>query len=243
MKHVYALLVLVLLGLAGCSIATSVTRGSGNVITESRSVSNFQKVDLAGIGELNITIGDTESLTIEADDNLMPLIKTSVENGTLSIGLDTARGTIGLNPTKPIRYTLQAKTLDSLVVSGAGNVNLPSVTSDTFEIRTTGAGNITIPQLMATTLTVAITGAGNMTLGGEVQTQDIRLSGLGNYSAGDLKSTNATVTISGAGNATVWASDSLDARLSGAGSVSYYGSPQVTQSISGVGAIRPLGNK
>lgn len=243
MKYLYALFVLVLLGLAGCSIATNVTRGSGNIVTETRPVSNFQKVDLAGIGELNITQGDTESLTIEADDNLMPLLKTTVENGTLIIGLDTTRGSVALNPSKPIKYTLQAKALDSIVVSGAGNVNVPAVTSESFEIRTSGAGNITIPELEAITLRAGISGAGNITLGGEVPTQNVTLSGLGNYSAENLKSTNATVAISGAGSATVWASDSLDARLTGAGSVSYYGSPQVQQTVSGLGAIRSLGNK
>lgn len=243
MKSLTAMLVLVVLALVGCSFATTVTRGSGNVITESRPVSNFQRVQLSGIGELNITQGDTEGLTIEADDNLMPLIKTTVTNGTLDIGLDTTRGFISLNPTKPIRYNLQTKTLDSIVVSGAGNVNAPSLKGDTLTVRTSGAGNITIPQIQATTLTTGISGAGNMTLGGEVQTQDATLSGLGNYNAADLKSTNASVSISGAGNAQVWATDTLNARLSGAGTVAYYGSPKVNQVISGVGSIKSLGTK
>lgn len=243
MKYLTAILALALFGLAGCSFATTVTRGSGKMITESRPVSNFQRVDLSGIGELNITQGETESLTIEADDNLMPYIKTTVQNGTLNIGLDTTRGAISLNPSKPIKYTLQAKTLDSIVVSGAGNVNAPSIKSDSFTVRTSGAGNITIPQVQATTLTSGISGAGSMTLGGQAGTQNATLSGLGNYSAGDLKSTNATVNLTGAGSATVWATDSLDARISGAGSITYYGSPQVKQNISGLGSIKSLGNK
>ncbi|MCC7161431.1 MAG: DUF2807 domain-containing protein [Anaerolineae bacterium] len=243
MKYLITALALALIGLVGCSLATNVTRGSGNVITESRAVSNFQRVQLSGVGELEIVQGDTESLTIQADDNLMPLIKTTVTNGTLDIGLDTTRGLLALNPAKPIRYTLQVKTLDSIVVSGAGNVSAPSLKGDSLTVRTSGAGNVTIPQIQATTLTTGISGAGNMTLGGEVQTQDATLSGLGNYNAADLKSTNASVSISGAGSARVWATDTLNARLSGAGSVEYYGSPQVRQTVSGLGSIKSLGAK
>jgi hypothetical protein len=43
--------------------------------------------------------------------------------------------------------------------------------------------------------------------------------------------------------ATIWAIQSLDARISGSGSVKYYGSPTVDSSGSGSGKIRGLGGK
>ncbi len=243
MKVRLGILVLALGALMGCGFNLNVTRGSGNVITESRAVSGFHAVTLAGVGELNITRGDAESLTIEADDNLMPLITTRVDNGTLTIGWDTNRGTISVDPTRPIRYTLQVKNLDAVVLAGAGNINAPSLIADNFVLTSSGAGNVNLTQLTAKSLQATISGAGSMNVSGEAETQTASLTGLGSYNAGDLKTHSTTVTVSGAGGATVWAATALDVKISGAGSVSYYGSPQVTQSISGVGSVKGLGNK
>ena len=243
MKYLIAVLTLVLIGLAGCGMATGVTRGSGNVITESRPVSNITGVNLAGVGALNITQGDTESLTIQADDNLMPFITTTVQDGTLVIGIDTSKGAVTLSPSTPIKYELQVKTLDSILVSGAGSIQAPALKSDVLTVTTSGAGNIYLPSVEAASLTAGISGAGNMSLAGQVESQQVLLSGLGNYSAGELKSTNAAVNISGAGSADVWVTDTLNARINGAGSINYFGSPKVTPVLSGAGSIQSLGPK
>src|SRR4051794_15454674 len=114
-----ALVVSCLIGCAGIG-GFNVTRGSGNVITQKRDVSGFSSVVLAGVGDLAITQGDAEGLTISAEDNLLPLIKTEVKNNILTIGLNDGVVSGGLLPTKPIQYNLQVKALDSIQLSGAG---------------------------------------------------------------------------------------------------------------------------
>lgn len=239
-----SMLLLLLAAFIGCTgINLNVTRGSGNVVTESRAVSGFHAVTLAGFGDLQVTRGDTESLTIEAEDNLVPLITTQVSNGVLTIGWDTSRGTISANPTRPVKYNLQVKDLDSIVLAGAGNINAPSLTADNFVLTSSGAGNINLNQLQVKNLQATISGAGSMTVSGQADSQTAMLTGLGSYTAGDLKTGATTVTVSGAGSATVWAADTLDVKISGAGSVNYFGSPKVTQSITGVGSVKSSGNK
>ena len=49
----------------------NVVRGSGILITEDRPVSGFTAIQLDGAGRLFIVQGDSESLKIRADDNLM----------------------------------------------------------------------------------------------------------------------------------------------------------------------------
>ncbi len=243
MKVLLTLLALGLVTLTACALPVNSVRGSGNVVTESRTVSGFDKVTLSGIGELDITQGDSESLTIQADDNLMPYITTVVQNGTLEIGLETSRGFVSLAATRGIKYTLQVQNLTALTVSGAGNVQMPALKTTNLTLRTSGAGNTTLSGLEASTVNTGLSGAGSIVLAGTVQTQEANLSGLGSYNAADLASASATVSISGAGSATVWATDSLNARITGAGSISYYGDPQVTQNITGLGSIRSLGSK
>ena len=48
--------------------------GSGNVVKETREARDFDSVSLTGIGALIIQQTGEESLTIEADDNILPLL-------------------------------------------------------------------------------------------------------------------------------------------------------------------------
>src|SRR5512134_3419247 len=50
--------------------------GSGNVITQTREVGDFDKVSFSSFGELTIQQGESESLSIEAEDNVLAEIET-----------------------------------------------------------------------------------------------------------------------------------------------------------------------
>lgn len=228
----------------GCgNFSINATRGSGNVISETRAVSNFHSVVLAGIGELNLTQGDTEALTIQAEDNLMPLLTSEVKDGVLTIGVKTGTAETSIVPTKPVRYDLRVKNLDSIQLSGAGNIIAPSLKSETLKLGTSGAGNVNLNQLDVKQLVVTLSGAGNMTVAGQGDSQQVTVSGLGSYNAGDFKTNMTDISLTGAGSATVWAEQTLNGKISGAGSINYYGSPQVTSSVSGIGAVKQLGTK
>jgi len=201
--------------LSGCNVNIGGTSGSGSIKTETRSVSGFSKVAFTGIGELAIAQTGTESLTISAEDNLLPLLTSTVSGGTLSLGLKQGNTII---PTKPIIYTLTVKQLSDVSLSGAGSIN---------------AVNITGPAL-----NVTISGAGQMTISGSAPSQTVLVSGVGDYNAKAFQTDATQVTISGTGSAVVSASKTLNATVSGTGTVTYYGSPRVTQSVSGVGSIK-----
>lgn len=231
--------------LAGCGLGINVgsfrvVTGSGHVATESRAVSGFSAVELSGFGELTVTQGDSESLSIEAEDNFLPLILTEVRGNTLVIRIQQFTT---MNPTKPIRYDVKLKNINALTLSGAGSVQSDGIKADRLNLTVSGAGNLDIKNAQAADLAVTSSGVGNIQLAGEITGQNVTLSGLGNYKAGDLKSKTARVNVSGAGNETLWASDSLDVNISGAGSVEYYGSPELTRKISGLGSVRSLGSK
>jgi hypothetical protein len=247
MKRTVTILIVFLIAaiLAGCGVgpfgvASSVVTGSGNVRTEDRQVSNFTALNLTGVGDVTITQGDSESFSIEAEDNLIPLIETEVRGGVLLIGL---RNSTAIVPRKNITMKVGLKKLDNLTLSGAGNIHSAGITSDRLSLTLTGAGGLQIDKLSASQLTLVLSGTGGAKLAGEVSNQTATLSGVGNYSASELKSSAAKVAISGAGDATVWATDKLDATISGVGSVKYYGSPSLTKQISGAGQVQQLGQK
>ncbi|MEJ5308325.1 MAG: head GIN domain-containing protein [Anaerolineae bacterium] len=208
--------------------------GSGNVIEENRDVRDFSRVRLAGFGRLHIERGDTESLRIEAEDNLLQYITTEVEDGELDIRWQ--KNILATNR-QPINFYLTVKTLDTITLDGAGDIEASNMRAETFTVNANGAGNFNLSDLNVDTLFVTLSGAGNVTLTGEATTQTVKINGLGNYQARDLWSTTAKVEINAAGSATVRVSEKLDATINGAGSIYYYGNPTVSQRVAGVGKI------
>src|SRR5262245_36154117 len=93
-------LCLVCLALAGCDVDVTVNgqnwgvgsaretvKGSGVVATEVRPVEPFTAISLLGPGHVVIERTGTESVTVMADDNLLPLIKSEVRGGTLFLSV------------------------------------------------------------------------------------------------------------------------------------------------------------
>ena len=83
----------------GCSnfewSGTSI-KGSGNVVSETRQLTHFDRVTIFGSGHLTVVQGEQEGLTIQADDNLLPYIKSEVAGGSLKLGPED----VNLRPTK-----------------------------------------------------------------------------------------------------------------------------------------------
>jgi hypothetical protein len=212
--------------------------GSGNVVSEQRDVGDFDEVVLSGVGQLYMTQTGSESLTIEAEDNIMPLLTSEVHGRRLVLG--TEPGT-HFSPKKPIRFTLTVKDLSAVRISGAGNAEIPALGTQSLRLEISGAGNMTVTGLAAERVELTLSGAGSLTCAGEVRDQEARISGAGSYHGEDLASMTARVTISGTGSAYVRVSEQLDARVSGVGSIVYRGSPTVRKSVSGVGRITQRG--
>ena len=198
---------------SGCAIVG--VPGSGTITTESREVSGFTAVALAGSGRLVVEQGEKETLSITADDNLLPLITSEVKDGKLRLGL---KSNTSIKPSKEIEFRVGVKSLDGVDLSGSGNIDLKD--------------------LKGQELKVGLSGSGNIRAGGEVEKLELRISGSGKSDTTGLKCKDATITISGSGNVIVATSEALDVKLSGSGSVEYVGEPRVTQKISGSGSVK-----
>lgn len=224
-------------------------KGSGNVIVEDRKVSGFDKILVTGAGKIIITQGDSESLSIETDDNLMEYIVTKVNGKTLEIGFkdDTVfpsgGGQTALDPSEGFTFRVNVIDLEAILLSGAAKFEVEKLKTDQLSINLSGAGDVNVGDLNANQLDVVVSGAGDVEIVGKVEIQNILMSGFGRYQAFDLESQDAAVTISGVGGAEVWATETLDVVISGAGDVKYYGSPTVNQEISGLGRIQNQGDK
>ena len=165
-KKIALVFIVLTLMLSACSInGHSITinsehiKGSGTIVTENRTVSGFDKVDLQSVGNLTIVVGDKESLTIKADDNLMQYITSEVFNDTLEIGM---KPNLSLDPTHDIEYTLTVKSLSSIVLSGFGNINAEELSAEDLEVRLSGSGDMTLGTLKSENAMLRVSGFGDI---------------------------------------------------------------------------------
>jgi hypothetical protein len=230
------LLIAVILTIAACAGVN----GSGNLINETRQVSNFDKIELSGSGEVIITQSGNESLSIETDDNVLEYVNVEVDGGTLKLGLKS--GARSVSPSH-LTFIVGVDDLNSLSVSGSGDIESDGLETSSLEVEVSGSGLVQIANLGSDDVKIDISGSGEINMAGDVAGQDVAISGSGKYLAGDLSSKSANVSISGSGDVTVWATESLDADISGSGSIGYYGRPAIDLSGGGSGKINSLGEK
>jgi hypothetical protein len=212
---------LVVIGLLAAAILvwyfTSV-QGSGVAKTETREIHGISAISFTGLGSVVVEQGTTESLTVTADDNVLPLLETHVEDGTLVIGVKSNNiFNTGFNPRTPIEFKIVVKELTRIALTGAGNADLTKLKSEKLDVN--------------------MTGVGNLTLSGSTDHLNVTLSGTGNFQGEDFAAKTANVKCSGVGNAVVKVSEKLDAHVTGVGSIEYIGNPQVTKKVSGIGQV------
>lgn len=219
---------------AGCAGGPFGLRGSGQMTSETRDVSGFTEVLLEGSGFVSIEVTGTESLKIEAEDNLMSRLTSEVEGGRLVLG---HRGAI--SPTREVVYTVTVASLDGVAISGSGDIETQDITASDFTAEITGSGRVLLTGLELGMLEASIRGSGDIEASGVADDLELRIPGSGSFRGADLETSSATVSIEGSGEALVNVSESLDATVTGSGKVEYLGSPRVTSTITGSGSIRP----
>lgn len=235
-------------------------RGNGDIITESRMIGNINSLTHQMQGDVFVTIGETSSLQIQTDSNLMEHIFTNDVDGMLIL-----RNEQLIRPSDDITFRLTVPTLNAITASGSGDINLPKLTIDgAFELRDSSSSDITMGSLTADTLTMNISGSGSVEIEGltvsnlnseqtgsgnigidtgTVDTAEISITGSGDFDGRDVTASTANVRLTGSGNAELSVTDTLEARLSGSGDLTYYGQPQVSQqSTTGSGSITQRNN-
>ena len=195
------------------SIFESVS-GSGIIQTEQRNVGEFKSVDVSGAFTVEITAQKDFSVSVETDDNIIPLVKTEVENGVLKIrreGHFTGRSKVTVR--------IFAPNIENLEVSGASKISVADINNDFLNLDVSGASKIDV--------------------NGKTERLKIDLSGASKIEAENLSAENVSVDASGASNVSVSVSNELYADLSGATRLNYSGDPKnVVKKTSGASSVR-----
>jgi hypothetical protein len=226
--------------------------------SEVRTFSGVDGVALLGSGDLSITIGNKEEITINAPADLIQYLITEEKDGTLYIGKRKKGWKKFKHLNENIHYDLVVKSISrvsvsgsgdidtdklsgekcSVKVSGSGSIEVEQISSKKLKVNISGSGDIDINNLSADILGVSINGSGDINIDGKADELDVTISGSGDFTGNKLKSDDASINIYGSGDAHVWAAKSLEVHVSGSGNVTYHGDPSINSRTTGSGHIK-----
>jgi hypothetical protein len=213
---------------------TKKVKGNGNVVTESRTTNDYDRISVGGSFEVTLISGEEGELNVQIEDNLKQYLITKVEKGTLMIKWKKG---INIYTKKGIRITIPFKDIEGVSLAGSGNITSEAtINADDLSISIAGSGDINLV-VEALDINSRIAGSGNLKINGSSENLICRLAGSGNFKGYELNVTNADTKIAGSGNIQTSVNSTLKAKIAGSGNVHYKGSPTTNVKISGSGNV------
>jgi len=196
-----------------CQLSSPGIQGSGIEVSELRSVQPFQRVLLDGTSDVTISFGETQSVSVTGDDNLVHLVKTDVRGNQLRIDTSGSYST-----SNGIQIDIVVPRLIACELNGTGDIDISGYTGEELELITDGIGNITC--------------------GGTVGIVHATTDGIGDIELAELVAREAYAITDGIGGIVVNATEKVDARINGIGNITIIGDPKNVQTeIDGIGDI------
>ena len=211
MRMVLAGVALVSVLIVGCIYVPGggpAVTGTGPVVTEDRQVQAFDKVEISNGIKLVLSIGSTTSVQVSAQQNLLPLISTTVADGKL-----TARSTQSVISTAPLTVTVVTPSLTALSMKDGAFADATGVTAQSFALEAADGSSVNIAG-STDTLTITARDGAILQLGG-FQAHDVSLTASDGvtgqlYASGSVTgsaSDGVLLSVTGGGAVTVSTSD------------------------------------
>lgn len=227
------------IALVSCSDNCMNVTMAGKLRSEYRASAPLHGIELQSSARVYVSIADTTTLKVEADENVVDLMTTDFRDGRLIIGT-----TPGFCTDAGVAMTvwIQTPSLDRIDLSGSGSVVVSGqVVEDVVAIHVSGSGSIDLDASVKTRLASTISGSGTISLRGTAGLHDIDISGSGALASFDMVSRRASVKLSGSGIARLTVQGELNVDLSGSGVVQYRGEPTILNvSVTGSGSVEKL---
>ncbi len=192
----------------------SMVKGSGDMVTQSRTTEAFQRIETNLGIDLKVEVGKEQSIAVTFDDNLIDFIRTHVDGKTLVIDSEESFST-----RNNVQVVITMPSLELVNSEGSGTIDILNIDSRRFR--------------------AIISGSGELSATGKVEQLEIEINGSGDVRTDELEAREVTVVINGSGSAEVNAVESLDGEINGSGDISYIGRPDnIHSSVNGSGTIR-----
>ncbi|MBS0447191.1 MAG: DUF2807 domain-containing protein [Proteobacteria bacterium] len=212
--------------------------GSGHVQTEARNVGSFRAIESHGSMNVVVRQGARVAVEVRADDNLLPLVETSVvdRNGVPTLQIDT-RAHASYHTRNDIVVTVDAVALQAIGSNGSGDIQVDALKTPALKLDMRGSGDVRLKQLDTDDFTVRVAGSSDVQAAGRAGKVTLSIAGSGDIDTAKLEADDVQVKIAGSGDASVNAHRTLGVAIAGSGDVTYVGDATVKSSIAGSGSV------
>jgi len=229
----FFLALLAITALNSCKNGEPCIKGEGAAVTETWELPPIDGFSLCIDAKVNLTYGETQSVTVTGQQNILDELTRDVSGTTWTIGLDRCTW-------KHDKLTIDI-TMPNLAlvdISGSGDVRTTNtfIEQEDLSIEISGSGDVAL-DFEGRDISSRISGSGDIDLFGSANKISQKVSGSGSLEAFDMPCTEATVKISGSGSSELTVSDDLEVDISGSGDVYYKGNPILDVNVSGSGDV------
>ena len=210
-------------------------RGSGNIIKETRQLAEINSVSVSGSIKVDVKTGIVRSLTVEADDNIIPYVVTNVSDKNLSIKLK------GINNLRnaTVRIYLVVPTLNKISTSASAELRSSEAITNSDKISfTASSGSLINVNVDAPTISAGSSSGAEIILKGRTKNLTAESSSGSDVSLFSLQAENATASASSGAEISVFGSVKINASASSGGNVKYKGGAQsLVKNVSSGGLV------
>lgn len=198
--------------------------GNGNVIKEQRKVTEeFDQVKASRGLEIILTVGESNTIEVESDENLQKNIVVSISNGRLEITTDE---NLSGNATKKVYVTY--KNINNIDASSGSEIKvLGQLKNETLTLEASSGASVEA-DIFAKEVNLKASSGADITVSGKASQLIAKASSGSEIDGEHLKVVTAKADASSGGEITVYVQDRIDSKATSGGEVNYYGNPKET---------------
>lgn len=176
MKY-FALVLFLGIVLSGCDgVGNQTINGSGAVESMEVEVPAFEGVTVTGTCNVDIEIGELQSVEFYAQPEVLDVLTYRVRDGILEIGFKDG---YTVHTSEEIRAEITVPSLNYAGITGAADFEFAGAQQDVLDIYITGAGNVDAFDMQVKDCSIRISGTGNCEVH-VIEHLDVSISGVGN---------------------------------------------------------------
>lgn len=214
-------------------------KGNGNVVTKTFNTSDYDAVHVAGSMDVELVAGKEGTITVNAESNIMDVLKIEVKGDKLYIGM---KDNTNVRTTKSIIVKVPVEYINTASVSGSGEiVSDLLIKSKDMTLKVSGSGDLRLT-VEAASINATVTGSGDLVLKGRAENLDASVTGSGDLNTYSLKANNVDASVTGSGDVAVYCNGgNFKARVTGSGDIRYKGNASsIDKKVTGSGDITAM---
>ncbi|MFN0291800.1 head GIN domain-containing protein [Pedobacter helvus] len=212
-----------LLKVSGLFVACFITLNVAAQSSRSVNVKSFNNIAVSNGIDLFLTQGNTESLVIKGQEDVIKDVVIEQEGNKLTVKYKDGVNWSRLFKGTQIYVYITFKKLNSISASGGSDVETQNtLNTDKMSIRSSGGADLDL-SIVCKDITISSSGGSDVNLKGSAENMVLNTSGGSDVHAFEFKVNYAQVSTSGGSDANIFVNKGLTASASGGSDISYKG--------------------